>query len=77
MPELFQDAVVTLAAAAAAWVVIRRVFRTVKPTGGSAACAACPSCATANPMTNIAKHADATVHPLVVTRAVAGPRHGS
>lgn len=41
MPELVQDAIVTLAAAGAAWVVIRRVFTTVSPSGPK--CASCPS----------------------------------
>jgi hypothetical protein len=41
-PDTLQHAIVTLAAAGAAWVVIRRVFTVVKPTGGSK-CASCPS----------------------------------
>ena len=40
--DTIQHAIVTLAAAGAAWVVIRRVFTVVKPTGGSK-CASCPS----------------------------------
>ena len=39
--EMVQHAVVTLVAAGAVWVVIRRVFSVVKPTGGSK-CASCP-----------------------------------
>jgi hypothetical protein len=40
--QMMQHAVVTLAAAGAVWVVIRRVFSVVKPTAG-AKCASCPS----------------------------------
>ena len=44
--ELFQDALVTLAAAAAAWTVLRRVFTAVKPAAGATpACASCPRAA--------------------------------
>ena len=39
--QLLQDAVVTLVAGGAGWLVIRRVFTVVKPTGGSK-CASCP-----------------------------------
>jgi hypothetical protein len=39
---LVQDALVTLAAIAAASIVLRRVFTTVGPTAGSS-CASCPS----------------------------------
>mgnify|MGYP006919826319 CR=1 FL=1 len=42
MGEILQHAMVTLVAAGAAWVVIRRVFVTVSPGGGSK-CASCPS----------------------------------
>ena len=34
-PETLQHVIVTLVAGAAAWTVIRRVFTTVKPTGGA------------------------------------------
>ena len=39
---ILQDAAVTLVAGGAVWVVIRRLFTVVKPTGGSK-CASCPS----------------------------------
>lgn len=42
MFEALQTAIVTLVAAGAAWVVIRRVFMTVAPAG-QAKCASCPS----------------------------------
>jgi len=42
-PDIVQHALVTLAAIGAAWVVVRRVFTVVKPTGGGAPkCASCP-----------------------------------
>ena len=43
-PDIVQHALVTLVAIGAAWVVVRRVFTVVKPTGGGAPkCASCPS----------------------------------
>ena len=42
--DIIQHAMVTLAAAGAAWVVVRRVFTTVVPAaGGAPKCASCPS----------------------------------
>jgi hypothetical protein len=43
MPVLVQDVFVTLAAIAAASIVVRRVFVTVRPDGGSSKCASCPA----------------------------------
>jgi len=40
--EMVQHAIVTLVAAGAVWVVARRVFTAVKPSGGPK-CASCPS----------------------------------
>ena len=40
--EMLQHVVVTLTAAGAVWVVVRRVFSVVKPTAGPK-CASCPS----------------------------------
>ena len=42
MSETVQTAIVTLVAAGAAWVVVKRVFMTVRP-GGRSSCDACPS----------------------------------
>ena len=61
MPEILQDSLVTLAAAAAAYVVIRRAFAWAKPASGPA-CASCASCSPASP-----KPATET-HPLHVMR---------
>ena len=50
IPEMVQHAIVTIAAAGAAWVVVRRVVGVVKPAGGKTAggptCASCPSAPT-------------------------------
>jgi hypothetical protein len=43
MPELVQHALVTLAAVAAAGIVVRRVFTTVRPDTGAPKCASCPA----------------------------------
>jgi hypothetical protein len=44
--DFIQHAIVTLAAIAAAWVVVRRLFTVVKPLGGGAPkCASCPAAA--------------------------------
>ena len=43
-PDFIQDAIVTLAAFGAAWVVVRRVLGVVKPAaGGPPKCASCAS----------------------------------
>jgi hypothetical protein len=42
MSEIVQTAIVTVVAAGAAWVVVKRVFMTVRPNG-QASCDACPS----------------------------------
>jgi hypothetical protein len=42
--DFIQHAIVTLAATGAAWVLVRRVFGVVKPSGGGAPkCASCPA----------------------------------
>ena len=42
--DFIQHAIVTLAACGAAWVIVRRVFTTVKPArGGAPKCASCPA----------------------------------
>ena len=48
MSETLQTAIVTLVAAGAAWIVVKRVFMTVRPTG-QASCDSCPSGQSAPP----------------------------
>lgn len=42
MLDILQHVIVTLAALAAAWIVVRRVFTAVAPGAGAPQCASCP-----------------------------------
>lgn len=64
-PEILQHAIVTLAAAGAAWVVVRRVVGVVKPTGGSS-CASCPSARAHGKLP--AASSSAETHPMTLVR---------
>jgi len=67
MPELLQDAVVTLVALGAAWIVFRRVFGLVASRGGaSPACDSCPSAAAHGHRPPAA--GDGEVRPLTLVR---------
>ena len=64
MPELLQDAVVTMVALGALVILLRRVFTIVKPTGGTG-CASCPS-AVKRPTTNPEPTLTAEPRPLTL-----------
>ena len=71
MTVLVQDALVTLAAIIAAWIVVRRVFTTVRPVSGAAPkCASCPAAQTHGErhVAPSASQPDGDSHPLIVLK---------
>ena len=70
MLDILQHVVVTLAALAAGWIVVRRVFTAVAPGAGAPQCASCPvahgkSAPAAAP---IGTEASPTTHPMILVK---------
>jgi hypothetical protein len=66
MPELLQDVIVTLFAAGAAWIIVKRVFSFVNPAQGRVAtCDSCPSGQSNDSTTNLE---DGLTKPLTLVR---------
>ena len=70
MLDIFQHVVVTLAALAAAWIVLRGEFTAVAPGAGAPQCASCPVAQrkSAAPAAAARTETPATTHPMILVR---------
>ena len=67
--ELFQHALVTLAALAAASIIVRRVFTAGAPGNGTAQCASCPVAqGKSGPSAAANAEPSETTHPMILVK---------